>query len=117
MTSMSETVVFAVEVEGKRSFSGSDPIKCRNREVLPAPVVPTAGWGTVEVAGDAEGVVLVPSVGGPSVGPGRVAVGTYAVHATFGGESIRTGVMIHVIADERVMLRCATRVRNCAIER
>ena len=34
-------MIFAVEVEGKRSLSGLDPIRCRSSEVLPAPVVPT----------------------------------------------------------------------------
>ncbi|MCY1310718.1 hypothetical protein D9M70_609420 [compost metagenome] len=41
ITSMSDTVVLAVEVDGKRSSSGSEPIRWRSSEVLPAPVVPT----------------------------------------------------------------------------
>ena len=40
-TSVSAIVVLAVEVEGNRSSSGSDPIRCLSSDVLPAPVVPT----------------------------------------------------------------------------
>ncbi len=36
---MSEMVVFAVDVEGNLSVSGSEPMKCLNNEVFPAPVV------------------------------------------------------------------------------
>lgn len=40
MTSMSQIVVFAAEMEGNRSDAGSVPMTCRTTVVLPAPVVP-----------------------------------------------------------------------------
>jgi hypothetical protein len=42
ITSMSQVVVRAVDVEGKRSFIGSEPISCRKSEVFPEPTTPTS---------------------------------------------------------------------------